>query len=182
MSSIARSLHWLLLSIAALSNHFGVVMAQFDTGTDQPCEIPESGCFTDLNSVATCVAEKNAFQVETFVLCPGTVYKIGFLGSGGVTEDGFPALTIRANTRYLCGEDGKSENNCVITGGQFQIISTFNSFGGEVKDNVLFKGITFQDGESAGALLVAPGDVTFEDCIFRVSFVDVMTADSCPVD
>lgn len=141
-----------------------------------PFKAPESGCYTDLNKVANRVATKNAFQVETYTLCPNTVYKIGFLGNGGITEDGFPALTLRQNTRYICGEDGKSSNNCVITGGQFQLLSTYGSFNTEVKANILIKGITFQDGESAGALLVAPGDVIFEDCIFRVSVAMVVHA------
>ena len=134
-------------------------------------ELPDSGCFTDLNLVAARLQTKNAFQVETFTLCPNTVYKIGFLGSGGITEDGFPALTLRQNTRYICGADGKSSNNCVITGGQFQLISTYTSFGNEVKSNIILKGITFQHGQTAGVLLVAPGDVLFEDCIFRVSHI-----------
>jgi len=129
---------------------------------------PASGCYTDLNKVANRVATKPAFKVETFTLCPDTVYKIGYLGSGGLTEDGFPALQLRQNTHYRCGEDGKSTNNCIIAGGQFQIISTFNSFNEEPKVNVRLDGITFIDGDTAGALLVAPGDVIFTDCIFRV--------------
>ena len=129
---------------------------------------PEKGCYTDLNQVAARLQAKNAFEVETYTLCPNTVYKIGFLGANGLTEDGFPALTLRQNTRYICGADGKSSNNCVITGGQFQIISTYSSFNKEVKSNIVVKGVTFQNGQTAGALLVAPGEVQFEDCIFRV--------------
>jgi len=141
-----------------------------DAPTVAPVLSPSKGCFSDLSQVADRVATKNAFQVETYILCPNTVYKIGFIGASGVTEDGFPALVLRQNTRYICGEDGKSSNNCILTGGQFQLLSTFNSFNQEIKANIQIKGITFQDGESAGALLVAPGDVIFEDCIFRVSF------------
>jgi len=129
---------------------------------------PPLGCFIDLNEVANRVAAKSPSDVETFVLCPDTVYQIGFLGSGGVIEDGFPALLLRQNTHYRCGEDGKSTNNCIISGGQFQIISTFNSFNEEPKVNVRLDGITFTDGDTAGAVLVAPGDVIFTDCIFRV--------------
>jgi len=132
--------------------------------------LPPSGCYTDLKELDNRVANReNIFQVETYTLCPNTIYEIGFLGSSGITEGGFPALTLRQNTRYICGEDGKSSNNCILTGGQIQVLSTFNSFNGESKSNILLKGLTFQKAESAGALLVAPGDVIFEDCIFRVS-------------
>jgi len=158
-----------ILSVANAEDAPEVPVDVVPTVAPTPFEVPATGCYTDLNKVASRVAAKNPFQTETFTLCPNTVYKIGFLGAGGVTEDGFPALVLRQNTRYICGEDGKSSNNCVITGGQFQLLSTYNSFNAEVKRNVLLKGITFQNGQSAGALFVAPGDVIVEDCIFRVS-------------
>jgi hypothetical protein len=125
-------------------------------------EVPDKGCFTDLNVVSAQVAAKTGYKVETFTLCPNTVYKIG---------DDVPPLTLRQNTRYICGADGNSSNNCVLTGGQFQIISMYGSFDKEVKSNIVLKGITFENGHVAGALLVAPGDVLFDDCIFRVSHV-----------
>ena len=134
-------------------------------------ELPDTGCFTDLNEVSARVAAKNGFQVESYTLCPNTVYKIGSAGTGTVFEDGFPPLTLRQNTRFICGSDGKSSNNCVLTGGQFQLLSLYNAFDFEIKSNIVLKGITFENGQTAGVLLVAPGDVIFDDCIFRVSHV-----------
>ena len=131
----------------------------------------DMGCFDDLNEVSARVAAKNGYQVETYTLCPNTVYKIGSAGSGSIFEDGFPPLTLRQNTRYICGSDGKSSNNCVLSGGQYQLLSMFSTFDYEIKSNIVLKGITFENGQTAGVLLVAPGDVIFDDCIFRVSHV-----------
>ena len=134
-------------------------------------EIPDMGCFADLSEVADRVAAKNGYQVETYTLCPNTIYKIGSTGTGTIVEGGSPPLTLRQNTRYICGSDGKSSNNCVLTGGQFQLLSLYNAFDFEIKSNIVLKGITFENGQTAGVLLVAPGDVIFDDCIFRVSHV-----------
>ena len=134
-------------------------------------EIPDMGCFADLSEVADRVAAKNGYQVETYTLCPNTIYKIGSTGTGTIVEGGSPPLTLRQNTRYICGSDGKSSNNCVLTGGQFQLLSLYNAFDYEIKSNIVLKGITFENGQTAGVLLVAPGDVIFDDCIFRVSHV-----------
>lgn len=169
-----EALVWLILLCSA---SVSLVLAQGNETTTNmaptlaptPFVEPESGCYADLNQVAARIEAKNAFQVETYTLCPNTVYKIGYPGSNGLTEDGFPALSLRQNIRYICGADGKSSNNCVITGGKYQLISTLSMFNGEVKSNIIIKGVTFQNGQTAGVLLVAPGDVYFEDCIFRVS-------------
>ena len=150
------------------SSPFTVNTTLQPTAEPTPFTPPESGCYTDLNKLANRVANKPPFKLETFVLCPHTVFPIGFFSDDGKFQGGFPALELRQNTHYLCGEDGKSSNNCTIEGGQFQVLSTVMSFNEEPKVNILLKGITFRDGGAAGALLVAPGHVTFEDCIFRV--------------
>jgi hypothetical protein len=52
--------------------------------------------------------------------------------------------------------------------GEFQIVFTLASLNNESKVNVLTQGLTFQSSANSGALLVAPGDVTFIDWIFTV--------------
>jgi hypothetical protein len=73
------------------------------------------------------------------------------------------------------GEDGQSSNNCVVSGGQFNLFSTANALDSTEPEvtNVLIQGVTFEKGKSSGLLFVAPGNVTLEDCIIRVRNRDV---------
>ena len=63
------------------------------------------------------------FQQKTFVICPGSVMEVGFLVPGVGIDQGQAPIVPRSNTEYLCGEDGKSENNCIIKGGDFGVIA-----------------------------------------------------------
>lgn len=69
----------------------------------------------------------------------------------------------------LGGEDGKSSNNCTLRGGQIQLITGGSSLQKVEVINVLIQGITFVAGLGASVVLVSAGDVTFVDCIFKVS-------------
>ena len=71
-------------------------------------------------------------------------------------------MQLRPNTRYKCGADGKSTNNCTLTGGLFQIVATAHDR--EENENILVEGITFRGG--AATLMVSNSNVTFRDCIF----------------
>jgi hypothetical protein len=122
-----------------------------------------------LTEVQELVNNKSAFVLKKYILCPNTFFPIGFPASNGInTYSGNSPLLLRSNTQYYCGEDGSSKNNCTVYGGQFQVLSTLASFNNENKVNILIQGLTFQAAGNAGALLVAPGDVTFIDCIFKV--------------
>lgn len=138
---------------------------------------PKPECFDDLDVLDRWVETKE-FLTETFILCPNTYFQVG--SQTGPNEpcckDGSAPLTLRQNSRYMCGKDGKSSNNCILKGGMFQAISSAGTFGGEKKLNVRLEGLTFEDGGNSGVLLAAAGDVTFIDCVFRVSF---RTATDC---
>jgi hypothetical protein len=69
------------------------------------------------------------------------------------------------------GEDGKSSNNCIISGGQFNMFTSVASLTATEDEvtNVLIQGLTFENGKSTGLIFSAPGNVTLEDCIIRVS-------------
>lgn len=125
-------------------------------------------CFDDLDILDKWIATKE-FLTEEFILCPNKTYKVGFPASDLIGfEDGAAPISLRQNTRILCGKDGKSSNNCVLFSGQFQVIASTPSFNREKKINIRLEGITFENGGNAGALLAAEGDVTFKDCVFRV--------------
>lgn len=75
-------------------------------------------------------------------------------------------LHLRSNTRYLCGEDGSSSNDCRLVGGSYQLLSSPRLFDFEDTIGVLVQGLTFEDSRIAGAVLSNAGDVTFVDCLF----------------
>lgn len=133
--------------------------------------LPEGECYSDLLYLYNANIQRNPFEEATFVICPNTVYQIGFPGQigGDPFVDGFPPLELRQNSRILCGFDGKSSNNCVLRGGQFQVFTSIFAFNQEDKVNIEVQGLTFEDGGAGGLLMVAGGDVTFIDCIVQVS-------------
>lgn len=134
-----------------------------------PAPVPFRPCYSNLTEIENLVSLKSPFTVETFILCPDTTYTMGsFDPITNVNVDGWKPIFTRANSIFQCGEDGKSSNNCVISGGNFQMMHEVITFNWESKDNVVVKGITFEDATSGGVLLAASGDITFIDCIFRV--------------
>ena len=84
-------------------------------------------------------------------------------------ENGFEPFYTRSNSIYQCGEDGKASNNCIITGGGYHVNHLYVSYGRENKVNVVMKGLTFEDANDGGLIIAAPGDISFVDCVFRVS-------------
>jgi hypothetical protein len=135
-----------------------------------PAPVPARPCYTNLTEIDDLTKLKSAFIVETYVLCPNTIFQMGTTGPNNTIVDGYEAIDPRANTVYTCGEDGEASNNCITRGGTLQVYLTFASYNRENKVGVVFKGIiTFDDSMQVGLLLVAPGDTTFIDCVFSVS-------------
>jgi hypothetical protein len=127
-----------------------------------------TACYKNLTLLFEDQEKTNPFVQKTFTLCPDTTFNIGFSDSGGeCCFDGMRYLSARKNTRFQCGEDGKIENNCIITGGESHVVyvSLINDEDG---DNVEFAGITFVDAKLVTLFLGNSGDISFIDCIFRV--------------
>jgi hypothetical protein len=137
-------------------------------GATIPAPVPDRACYFNLTEIDDKNQLKSPFEVETFVLCPDTVYPIGSFGPNNVVVDGYVPLRPRSNTIYSCGEDGRSSNNCTFSGGVIQVLSMFSTYNFENKVGIVLKGITFVDAVESGAVLVAPGDITFIDCVFSV--------------
>ena len=82
--------------------------------------------------------------------------------------DGQDMLHLRPNVHISCQEPG----TCVLSGGDVLVDGTdYFGFGMERLDNVVVKGMVFEDAGMHGVWLNKPGDVTFKDCIFRNSSV-----------
>lgn len=118
---------------------------------------PTPFCFDNLADVHEFVEAKAFSTVETVVLCPNTVFDLNVQ----------MPLYLRSNTRYLCGADGLSSNECRLTGGSYQLLSSPRLFDFEDTIGVLIQGLTFDNSLVAGAVLSNGGDVTFVDCIFE---------------
>lgn len=112
-------------------------------------------------------AELTALQVErgvnnsipvTYVICPNTVFNL----------KNQPGLELNGNTNYLCGEDGSSKNNCVVTGGSIQFIIALFAYDLSNKDNILLSGFTFENAEISNAAIASSGSFIIRDCIFKV--------------
>ena len=113
--------------------------------------------------------EHSSFDLMTYTLCPNTVFEIGEPDDNlFCCQNGDVPIYARSRSIIRCGEDGSSNNNCTLKGGYIQflhgpmIFREFSAF------DVLLQGITFDDASLYSALLGQQGDVTFEDCIFRV--------------
>ena len=118
---------------------------------------PTAFCYDNLRAVHDFVKAKDPSVEETVVLCPNTEFNV----------DAQKPLLLRSNTRYLCGENGSSGNDCRLTGGSYQVLNSPRSFGFEDSVNILVQGLTFDNSRVAGAVLSNAGDVTFVDCIFE---------------
>jgi hypothetical protein len=140
------------------------------TKSPVPAPVPVRPCYTNLTEIADLVKLKNPFLLETYILCPNNIYQMGtFDPTTFKIENGSEPIFTRSNSIYQCGEDGKSSNNCIITGGEYHVFHDYVSHGRENKVNVVMKGLTFEDANDGGLIIAAPGDITFVDCVFRVS-------------
>jgi hypothetical protein len=138
------------------------------TATEVPT-VTAPSCYSNLTTLYDDQQAGNIFVEKIYTLCPNTTFVVGVSdGQGGCCSEGQLFLSPRRNTRTQCGEDGKSSNNCVIVGGESQVIflEMIEDEGGA---NVEFAGITFEDASLVTAFLGNAGDVSFTDCVFRVS-------------
>jgi hypothetical protein len=136
-----------------------------------PAPVPDRPCYSNLTEIEDKIKLKNPFIVETYILCINTNYTIGVVNEDYKIVNGFNPIYTRSNSILQCGEDGKSSNNCIITGGVYQMFHDFLSFNLENKVNVVIKGLTFEHASGGGIIMAAPGDITLIDCIFRVRCV-----------
>jgi hypothetical protein len=140
------------------------------TPTAVPTATPTAAyaCYTNLTVLAEDQLDDDPLVQITYTLCPNTVFEVGFSDSNGdCCFDGQSFLSARKNTRFQCGENGNVDNNCIVTGGESHVIF-FNEISDEVSNNAEFAGITFVNAARVTLFLGSLGDITFQDCIFRV--------------
>lgn len=131
----------------------------------------EAPCFADTTALFDYLTnERNPNEDATVVLCANTIFNIGNIEDDEVVGGSMPLIAF-PNVRYLCGQDGSSANNCVVKGGNTQF---WNLPGAEI-GSVSVRGITFEDAAFVSILLQGTGEISFVDCIVRVSILSVLT-------
>jgi hypothetical protein len=131
----------------------------------------EASCFGSLDPIR--VAEEaleDDSELRTYVLCPNNTFAIAkaFTQDGSPKNGQYPLVLGRSNIHILCGVDGKSENNCVLTGGLFHVGFYDEWETGKAVTNALVQGLTFHDAKNTNFLAENSGDISLIDCIFKV--------------
>lgn len=128
-------------------------------------------CYSNTTELMQAVEEANISEVTQYTLCPDTVFSIGdtdsYKNGTTVVSGGMAPLLVRTNITYTCGSFGRSESNCVMEGGNVQVLSFPHLFQ-EAVENCFFEGITFRNASQSGVLLANEGSVMFDDCVFEV--------------
>ena len=119
-------------------------------------------------------------SARTYILCPNTVYQVAdVLHQSQAYSDGQSPLRIsKSNVRIRCGDDGSSENNCILKGGVYQLgffrVSSSDTADLEAAspatrkrlENVTVQGLTFNSAGTFNILIENEGDLTITDCLF----------------
>ena len=80
-------------------------------------------------------------------------------------------IPLRPNLHIKCGLNGSHHNSCVLNGGDVQVDgTTFLENTSTTVQNVLIEGLTFVNAQRYMVWITKPGNVTFRDCVFQVSF------------
>lgn len=130
-----------------------------------------SECLTSLSPIFE--AEQSLdddSNLRLYVLCPETIFEVAssFRKDGTPRDGDHPLFLGRSNIHVLCGEDGRSENNCVLTDGLMQV-GFFDKFDtNKTVINALVKGLTFTKARSYNVLAENYGNLTLSDCVFKV--------------
>jgi hypothetical protein len=136
-----------------------------DMPSTQPSSADAADCFNDTTILSQVMAEADPLVSNVYVLCPNTTFNIGVAGDDGICcVGGMSSLYVQSKSHVKCGESGSSDNNCTLLGGDFQLIS-----GPKPAVDVLIQGVTFEAAFDTGAFLAGRTEVTFLDCLFKVS-------------
>lgn len=116
---------------------------------------------TQISSAELGVTDVSALRI--YNLCPNTTFPIG------PQAQDLPLAITKPNVLILCGDDGDSENSCVVEGGEVaQFFIEGNAINKYFVDNVTVTGVTFARVETNYNVYGQyPGIITFRDCVFK---------------
>lgn len=145
-----------------------------------------SDCLDSLDPIRTAEAILlDDGELRTYVLCPDTVFPVAksFNQDGTPKYAQYPLILGRSNIHILCGVDGRSENNCVLTGGLLHVGFFDEWETGRAVTNALVQGLTFHDAKNTNVLAENKGGLTLRDCLFKVRICvsQLLDVTSCDV-
>eukprot|EP00547_Thalassionema_nitzschioides_P010527 CAMPEP_0194227298 /NCGR_PEP_ID=MMETSP0156-20130528/42784_1 /TAXON_ID=33649 /ORGANISM="Thalassionema nitzschioides, Strain L26-B" /LENGTH=2185 /DNA_ID=CAMNT_0038959777 /DNA_START=132 /DNA_END=6689 /DNA_ORIENTATION=+ len=125
-----------------------------------PCQAPS--CFDDWEQLTRRMDK--SVGGESFVLCPGSSLLLG--------NDGSPLRISESDIVVSCGSDGTLENQCLIIGGELQVLIDGAASG------VRFEGVTFSSSKkvSIAAFGGSEASATFDGCEFSGHSGDAVVA------
>jgi hypothetical protein len=114
--------------------------------------------------------EDDTNGTRTYILCPNTTYYVAIAlnGSGSPVEGEHPLTISRSNVLILCGEDGSSTNNCLLSGGREQLVFADVFETNQSVTNALVRGLTFTDALTRNVAVRNNGQLVLDDCVFKV--------------
>eukprot|EP00567_Pseudictyota_dubia_P013285 CAMPEP_0197442646 /NCGR_PEP_ID=MMETSP1175-20131217/8620_1 /TAXON_ID=1003142 /ORGANISM="Triceratium dubium, Strain CCMP147" /LENGTH=519 /DNA_ID=CAMNT_0042973161 /DNA_START=146 /DNA_END=1705 /DNA_ORIENTATION=- len=100
----------------------------------------------------------NASPPFVYRLCPGVTYRPDLEGAW--------IEPLADETSIICGNDGSSQDGCIVEGGDLQVALVQSSVEGYVRKRTTFQGITFKGstGWSVAAYDTSDTTVEFSDC------------------
>ena len=130
---------------------------------------PSSGCFTSTKDMFEAMLRADPAQEHVYKICPNTVIDVGSPDdSGDCCINGDYSLFLRTKSTVQCGDFGRVQDNCVLRGGNSQIFYVGTIFGDDMAESVKVKGLTFESAEFVSVALANRGDITFENCLWKV--------------
>ena len=112
------------------------------------------------------------FEVE---ICAGAEIEVN--NPVGYTDPWFginPPLIAQSNMHVKCGKEGKLTDKCIIHSGSALMMNVYSNKapGEKMVQDVLIEGLVFEKGAYNLLDLRGAGNITFKNCIFRVSSRD----------
>ena len=80
-----------------------------------------------------------------------------------------PPLIAQPNLHVKCGEEGNVKDECIIYDGDTMLLNVWEMDLVLQSKNVVFEGLTFERARGSFMELLNGGDITFRNCLFRVS-------------
>lgn len=129
-------------------------------------------CFSTTQSLSLALVERTDLQSRSVVaqLCPHTRFQVGTVERDAPYRGVAPPLLTQSNLHVQCGDTGSLYDECIMASGRQSLLWHVPWRNDDpVTRNVTFQGVTFQGGYESTMELMQAGDITFRNCLFRVS-------------
>lgn len=128
-------------------------------------------CFDSTRGLANALRSRRPpYEFVDIELCPRQNFRVDDPIDFNTPWLGLnPPVSAQSNIRVKCGDDGLLRDQCVVGDGEALVLNTWSFSRDDQAQNVTFEGITFEKGATALVIMFSGGDITFKNCLFRVS-------------